>query len=308
MASFADSVTALFAWLSDSESSDDDVRSLVASQSRLLYSSCDCEVAKYPLHAAAAYGRYNLMKHFLALAPDLVDTVNKKGQTTMHLLIENFNEQLSAGEQIRLLKFLLEKQESKALTIADAKGRTPLHLVSLYAKAGTVGYLMEQLEDLPLEKDEDGLTPFHAAVRAGRHDVVEVFLEYSDEFVSVCDNKNCSPFLSACLVDLRMTKLIWGITDVYLNFKDAEGMSPLLAMLNGGCLEVAAFLMKHRALPVDDEKLTADGRKTLEHATRLVRSKIEESNKRHRSSSSSDEDDEEEEEKEERSVRQCRVK
>lgn len=306
MASFADSVTTLFEWLADPTfDCDHDVESLIASQPRLLYSSCDCEVAKYPLHAAAAYGRYNLMKRFLTLAPDLVDTVNGKGQTAMHLLIENFDEKLSAGEQVRLLKFLLEKMESKALMIADAKGRTPLHVAALHAKAGTVGFLMEQLDDLPLGKDEDGLTPFHAAIRAGRHKVVEVFLEYTDEFVSVCDNEGRSPFLSACLVDLKMVKLIWGITDAYLNVKDAKGMSPLLAMLNGGCLEVATFLLKHRALSVDEEKLTADGQKTLEHATRLVHSKIEEMNKRSRSSSSSDE---EEEEEEERSVRQCRVK
>lgn len=233
----------------------------------------------YPLHMAVAYCRLGIARTILRSFPSYVDHLNENGRTAMHVVVENALEKIPSGGHVPLLK-LLFKHNSKALGIADKQGRKPLHLAALHADVETVTYLINHehysvdVHSLN-EVDADGLSPFHLAVAAGRLDIIKAFLDNSDDSIlESYDKKMRTPFFTACRVDLRIVKMLWTASPYYLEVTDAEEDSPLVAALNEGLVDVAAFLLEEGALfaKYEDIKLTEKGLETLKEAHDIAES------------------------------------
>ena len=233
----------------------------------------------YPLHLAVAHSHLSIARTILRSFPSYVDHLDENGKTAMHVVVENSLKKIPSGEHVPLLK-LLFKHNSKALSIADKQGRKPLHLAALHADEETFTYLINRkyfcVEGHPIDEvDAKGFSPFHLAVAAGRHDIVKTFLDNSDDsLLESYDKKMRTPFFSACRVDLQMVKILWASSPLYLEVTDVDEMSPLLAALNEGLVDVAVFLLEEGALfaKCEDLRLTEKGLATLKEAYDITES------------------------------------
>jgi len=114
------------------------------------------------LHIAVLRGYFDIVKLFLEHGA-LIDSLDEKGDTPLSSAASPDGSE----EMLRLL-----------LGLSSDEGMTPLHAVVLWRDADVVRQLLESGVK-PNALNEDGETPLHSAVRAGRGvDVIRLLLEH----------------------------------------------------------------------------------------------------------------------------------
>ena len=250
----------------------------VTARPELLDSPChyaeDLGRMEYPLHLAASFGHYTMVERFLKIRPADIDRVTKKGQTAVHMIARDTFSAIPMEHHVSLLRLFLSRG-SKALTIADKKGRLPLHLAVLQADKRTIVYIANHNKSALTAKDACGRTPFHSAVIAARRDVAQLFLAIADNrrIVNTHDEEDQSPLTSACRVNLKMVKLVLSAPRDRdeINYADLKGVTPLIAALKAGKIDIAIFLLENGATVPRPVELTVKCRLTLRQARRLLK-------------------------------------
>lgn len=254
-------------------------------QPELLDLPCGQYSLNYPLHAAATYGRRQMIKCFLKQSTEKVDRVNELGRTPVHLILENPFDEIDPGHQLSLVELFL-KNFSSAMEMPDKDGNLPIHIASLHADEEVVHFLLSNEIASSMDVNNLGQTPLHLAIAARRHNIVSSILSISAEECDLEDNNGRTPFFYACEVDLEMVKILYDESEETTNSADFDETTPLLTALRNGLTDVAAFLLEKGVELSPDVELNEVASATLERARAP---KVAESSKRDREEDSSEE-------------------
>ena len=143
-----------------------------------------------PLHAAAGYGRVDVVHVLLEHGADL-GAEDKKGSTPIHEAAEYGN--------VEVMHVLLEHGAN--IGAEDKEGRTPLHEAAINGHVKLASVLLEHGANVGAE-DRNGRTPLHEAAGYGRVEVMRVLLEHGAD-LGAEDRKGETPFQVASLKGCR---------------------------------------------------------------------------------------------------------
>ena len=233
---------------------------------RFLFEDVGAEVAatqrdsgRTPLHIASSLG--NAVRVLITEFGAPVDVKDNRGNTPLHLAVIFKNDSsrgvvdilLSCGsyvgamnaEGLTPLHYALEFREEpitcsllKGLTegvvsIADNKGRTPLHLAASAGLISAATIFVEQLGADVNARDALGMTPLHHAASRGREDVVELLVKRLGADIGVLSNDLLSVLHFAAYNDrpARMLARRTGGAVPPYTLRQSEGTLRLFAVL-----------------------------------------------------------------------------
>uniref|UniRef100_A0ABD2WQD1 Uncharacterized protein n=1 Tax=Trichogramma kaykai TaxID=54128 RepID=A0ABD2WQD1_9HYME len=258
------------------------------------------ELGQTPLHLALSRGRKNLVRLLLTNGAD-PNTADDYGLTPWHLICMEgvdddlfelfFNREIKQATQLDArdksgrspLHYALLANNKKAvewllrrgvdLNLADPRGSTPLHLISLEQVDDDMVEIFFKNNDMSKMKieinarDESGNTPLHQALLADNKKVAVELLKIGAD-PNMVDYKESTPLHLICerKHDDDLAETFFEINDrklqsVQVDARDERDRTPLqLAVLNG--LQKVAELLLTRAA---DSDLTSEGGKTPLH-------------------------------------------
>ena len=219
----------------------------------------------YPIHYAVCHGRDLIAELILQTDASQVDVLDSKGRTPLHLLMEDPYSVIADDLRAKLTA-LLKRFNSKAMTILDKTGNSPLHFAAARNRISfleAVGF-MDSCPDSIFEGNLNQMTPFHLAV-ANRHREAMLFLEEkSGGDAAFATRSSTGSTLLHSIVDapLSFFQEVHERSKEQVEAVDDLGRTPLVYALNYGHREVASYLFDHGAI-VHEHMLTSKGVETL---------------------------------------------
>ena len=248
-----------------------------------------------PLHAAAMFGRPDMVKFLLKNQAD-PNALNEQQQTPLHLALgrrlrksgiddawtEPYNmvEELetiydydSEADDGEIFLFVKETRESTVnallnhpginLEVSDYRGQTPLHVVKYGERkhSEVVNRLLSRGSKIDAQ-DHEGRTALHLAAAAGDHESLQVLLSNAAD-PTILDHKgqNALHYAARCAKSLDLL-LQHGVGKSMINSVDSEGRNTLHHALDKSCTANVKLLLNHG---VDIECTDHAGRDPLAH-------------------------------------------
>ncbi|PAA93188.1 hypothetical protein BOX15_Mlig010017g1 [Macrostomum lignano] len=147
---------------------------------KLLHLGAHCRVANNdrstPLHFAARYGRLNTCRHLVESCPPLLNTLDRLGQSPLHLAAENGH--------AKIVRILLQRG---AVFQKDTNGNTCLHLAVRNGHMDCIRLLLSVNPILIDAQNREEKTALHLAAQSGQAEVVSHLLSCGASLIKDCN-------------------------------------------------------------------------------------------------------------------------
>ena len=218
-----------------------------------------------PLHAAAYFGNYAMVRHFLKLGAD-PDARDSQGRNPLDVskdkfcrnVLSNLNE-VAYDSDIRNLNFLVScgNKIDEKLSIF---GEAPIHKAVLSEKPDNAETL-KQIIDCEAEIDNidaNGWTALHHAAYKGNYETAQVLLESGARIDAFSNSKKCPIHFAALNNNYEILRLLID-KGAYIEALTDEGCTPIHMAAKKGRIESLEILLSAGAnfYATDDRDWTA---------------------------------------------------
>jgi ankyrin repeat protein len=152
---------------------------------------------------------------------------------------------------VQMTRFLIEMMEADLGKVTWGGGRNALHAASVYAKKTLVIDVILATNQFDInDRDEDGETALHHALRANNMTTARYLLEKGAD-PTLSDNKGITPLHVAAFHATTTEKISLILKDgqVDINSRDVNGMTPLHYAIEASNATTARYLLEKGANP-----------------------------------------------------------
>lgn len=172
------------------------VQQLLAISPRSVTAAAD-NAGDTALHLSCKNVGTEIIQVLLAHQPQLAARQNHRGETALHTVMRNFDENLLPPDASGALEAMLAAHPALPI-LADRDGITPLDLAFQSNRPGLVRAMLERCPELLVLRSEHGNTLLHRACAGGHQALAEWLLQQQPDLVGQVNDRHATALHAAC--------------------------------------------------------------------------------------------------------------